>query len=438
MQHCYKSAVFLSVLVYFCSSFVYARPICASADSDPDGDGFGWEAGESCLVESTATGASTSSSTSTSSVSSPGRSRVVRVCQNSSSDPDGDGFGWENNDSCRVLAASTSISVMRPSSSRPVCRSASADPDGDGFGWENNASCVVSRNSSASTSVFPSSTALLPEEKFTLRVPACSDQRFDPDGDDFGWENSRSCTFKNAGDGGRSITDVILVTGQSNALGAETVPFDPFDPDLDSPVRRVYAYSENGWGIAGLQQIWDQGWYPRGDIASEPANNFAFHFGKSLVRKNANAVVGIIMVTAPGAGIQFWDPDGDFFDQINSRVTDALNALPRNVKVNGILWHQGETDFYSTNFYRDRLQNLISNFRAQSWLDRDAVFVCGETLNSPVNANLRALNTDGDAKTGCVSANGLQSIGDDVHFDAASLRTLGSRYSDKYQSLKSM
>ena len=142
------------------------------------------------------------------------------------------------------------------------------------------------------------------------------------------------------------------------------------------------------------------------------------------------------MVTAPGAGIQFWDPDEAFFDLIDSRVTEALAALPGNAKVSGILWHQGETDFYSTGFYGDRLRNLISNFRAKRWLDERAVFVCGETLNSPVNAQLQSLNTDGDAATGCVSAKNLQSIGDDIHFDAPSLRILGSRYSDRYQLLR--
>lgn len=141
------------------------------------------------------------------------------------------------------------------------------------------------------------------------------------------------------------------------------------------------------------------------------------------------------MITAPGAGIQHWDLDAGFFDLIDTKVSAALDALPGTATVRGILWHQGETDHYDTDYYRDRLRTLIGNFRARSWLADNAVFVCGETLNSPVNAALTALNTDGDPSTGCAQASDLNSIGDGVHFDAQSLRELGARYANKYQSL---
>lgn len=57
------------------------------------------------------------------------------VCSSSAADPDGDGWGWENNQSC--IVASTAPNGF------PYCSSASVDPDGDGWGWENSASCVV-------------------------------------------------------------------------------------------------------------------------------------------------------------------------------------------------------------------------------------------------------------------------------------------------------
>jgi len=57
------------------------------------------------------------------------------MCRDPSSDPDGDGWGWENGKSCKV-------------SSFPFCKSAS-DPDGDGWGWENGKSCVVPSTISA-------------------------------------------------------------------------------------------------------------------------------------------------------------------------------------------------------------------------------------------------------------------------------------------------
>jgi hypothetical protein len=52
------------------------NPFCSSAAVDPDGDGWGWEYDKSCRVEV--------------------------ACASSVSDPDGDGWGWENEQSCRV------------------------------------------------------------------------------------------------------------------------------------------------------------------------------------------------------------------------------------------------------------------------------------------------------------------------------------------------
>ncbi|MFC9730011.1 cellulase family glycosylhydrolase [Streptomyces roseolus] len=65
------------------------------------------------------------------------------------SDPDGDGWGWENNRSCvvRGSAADTGSGGGTGGTAPngyPYCAHGSAsDPDGDGWGWENNRSCVV-------------------------------------------------------------------------------------------------------------------------------------------------------------------------------------------------------------------------------------------------------------------------------------------------------
>jgi hypothetical protein len=89
-------------------------PVCRDASSDENGDGWGWENGASC--------------------------RVMKIddypfCNDSRTDQDGDGWGWENGASCRV----------RMIDGYPVCRDARSDEDGDGWGWENNRSCKVVR-----------------------------------------------------------------------------------------------------------------------------------------------------------------------------------------------------------------------------------------------------------------------------------------------------
>lgn len=383
----------VAVFVFFTTSpaLVVGQglPTCADPLSDTDGDAFGWENRASCRVVVSQT----------------------KYCMRTDSDSDGDGFGWENGRSC----------VVGTLPGRINCQRTDSDSDGDGFGWENGRSCLA---------VQPT----LSEEKFTIRFPACSDPKYDTDSDGFGWENSTTCTSRNSGDGGRSITDLVLVTGQSNALGAETAIYDPlsFDENLDSPVKRVYVYSKTGWSIAGLRQIWDLNWYPRADIANNPANNFAFHFAKNVVLKDPQRVVGFILMTAPGEQISHWDKGQSFYTAIQRKVAQALSALPHKNQIDAILWHQGETDYYDTDYYGNKLNQLISNFRGEDWIATNAPFICGETFNSPVNRRLAALNSDSDANTACASANGLFTVGDNLHFTAKSLRILGSRYADKY------
>ncbi|MGW1225746.1 cellulase family glycosylhydrolase [Streptomyces sp. NPDC001515] len=65
----------------------------------------------------------------------------------SASDPDGDGWGWEQSRSCVVRGSGAdgggSGSGTAPNG-YPYCVNGSAsDPDGDGWGWEQSRSCVV-------------------------------------------------------------------------------------------------------------------------------------------------------------------------------------------------------------------------------------------------------------------------------------------------------
>ncbi|BCD96671.1 diguanylate cyclase [Marinagarivorans cellulosilyticus] len=95
---------------------------CLSELADPDGDGWGVEGGNKCVVVV------------------PGTNRAVTgepICGSLESDPDGDGWSWENDQSC--IAASGG----EDSPEAPTCVSPERDPDGDGWGWENEASCRV-------------------------------------------------------------------------------------------------------------------------------------------------------------------------------------------------------------------------------------------------------------------------------------------------------
>ncbi len=225
-----------------------------------------------------------------------------------------------------------------------------------------------------------------------------------------------------------SITDVVLVTGQSNALGADT----RYDPVLDTPHPRAFAFTETGWQVADLHQVWDLGWHPRNHPETDPSNNFGFHFARKVAERRPDRVVGFILVTAPGAGIGHWDYESDFYMEIRDRIFTAINELPGKSTIDGILWHQGETNWLETEYYKNKLDDLIRNFRGESWFGSNKPFICGETVEAPVNNILIALNNDGDPWTGCVASDGLTVILDDLHFSSEALRILGTRYATKY------
>ena len=254
------------------------------------------------------------------------------------------------------------------------------------------------------------------------------------------------------------ITDLILVTGQSNVRGSQTA----YSASLDVPDLRVFAYTDsNDWEVSDLHQAWDvDGWHPGNgslaDNARSPYNNFAFHFAKTIVENDPDKIVGIIIASAPGEGIQHWDANGPFSQTVESKVLAALNAQGAKSQIDGIIWHQGETDWQFSgtsdvdatdaersdpNYYPTKLNALINRYRTQNWFDSNRPFICGETRQAPVNERLMALNSDNDPWTGCVVANDLPTREQNLqtnppvlgtHFNAAGLRTLGRRYASKY------
>jgi len=224
------------------------------------------------------------------------------------------------------------------------------------------------------------------------------------------------------------ITDLILVTGQSNALGAGT----SYDYRIDTSDNRVFAYTSDGWQMADLHQVWDRNWFPRTQPGTDPSNNLSLHFGKRVVEMSPDRVVGFVLITAPGQPIAHWDVNGTFFSETRNKVIQAINELPSKSQLDGILWHQGESDGRDDDAYGNALYELISNFRSESWFGFGKPFICGETAALPVNRQLNKLNRDNDPSTSCIAAEGLPSRGDGAHFNAQSLRTIGQRYGDRY------
>ncbi len=291
-------------------------------------------------------------------------------------------------------------------------------------------------------------------------VPFCTTPGSDVDGDGYGYEGGASCRMP--GNSGvipeatvADITHVVVVTGQSNVEAPETA----FDAVLDQPHPRVLAFTDQGWQMADLHQVWDEHAHPGNhsltDPTRSPNNNFVFHFGKSLAQMDENAVPAFIVLAAPGHGISNWDYESPFYLKMRDKITTALSQIPHRDTIDVMLWHQGESDWlyegtsdpFATEFtnvespeykiyYKLKLDRVIAHFRSEVWATPDLPFICGETrIAEGVNQHLMALNTNGDSNSACVATSDLPyRLSDPTgnHYSAAGLRELGRRYMQKF------
>ncbi|OED38187.1 hypothetical protein AB833_21160 [Chromatiales bacterium (ex Bugula neritina AB1)] len=107
----------------------------ACVDTDPVGDGWGWDGASSCRIGN-------------------GEPQAA-ACEDT--DPVGDGWGWDGVSSCRVSNGEPQVAAC-----------VDTDPVGDGWGWDGSSSCRVS--------VEPDNGACI-----------------DSDGDGWGWDGANSC-----------------------------------------------------------------------------------------------------------------------------------------------------------------------------------------------------------------------------------------------------
>lgn len=159
-----------------------------------------------------------------------------------------------------------------------------------------------------------------------------------------------------------------------------------------------------------------------------------------------NTEVGLICCADGGTSLEQWQPGSLLFD---NAVYNAELAL-RTSEIAGVLWHQGETDCADSlngkyvkrfmpimNELRKRL-NLydvpfllggLGDFLADCQLDNDLVNY------EKVNKALKEI-AENNPFTGFVSAKGLTSNPDNLHFNSKSLYEFGIRYFEKYEEIR--
>lgn len=229
-------------------------------------------------------------------------------------------------------------------------------------------------------------------------------------------------------------THVFLLAGQSNMVGRPTFDGGAGYPTgtLQYPKATGYPTYTDTTTIAASPPLghWDA---QAGDMG------LALQFCIDYV--NATGA-NVVLIPAADGGTGFasnhWNPGNAQYEHAVN-ATNALMTANSDWIFKAILWHQGESD-RTNNSFSQQFHKMIQQMREDiNEADQETPFILGEllaggnqttALNSGVLTNTPTYNYF----TALVSSASLTS-GDNLHFDAASLRTFGTRYRSSFAGL---
>ncbi|PRY24901.1 protein of unknown function (DUF303) [Aliiruegeria haliotis] len=241
------------------------------------------------------------------------------------------------------------------------------------------------------------------------------------------------------GPGGTSrITEVFLLAGQSNMAGRAD-----FDGGQLYPTG-VMQYTRAGTLVAATPPL---------DHHSPQAGSMGLSLQFAIDYTTARPNRDLVLLPAAQGGSGFadghWNSGDDLYEDLVARANTLFAENP-TFRLAGILWQQGEADSKSVEAaeaYGDRLAAMVASLRNDvTAASATTPFVCGGLLPSiPVDAFPYSATVQDTLKeiqtrlthVAFASSDGLTDIGDDLHFDAASLRLLGGRFHTALSDLNS-
>ena len=205
----------------------------ASACVDSDGDGYGWNGVETCLIGQGQT-----------------QGQALNPAQGSGAciDEDGDGYGWDGQNSCLVVA--------------PQTAGACIDDDGDGYGWDGQQSCLVSSTPAAAQAV---TTQVVTTQSEPAQAPASPGEFHNalpyPDRSGFDiksiqtdfWPNKQELLDANAAGVAVNLVWAIWQPTQTSNCSSSQIRFDNQCFTIPSAFdQKIRFWSEQGKTVTGV------------------------------------------------------------------------------------------------------------------------------------------------------------------------------------------
>ncbi len=221
--------------------------------------------------------------------------------------------------------------------------------------------------------------------------------------------------------------DLFLLIGQSNMAGRGVV-----EARDQVPIAGVFSFNKEKAWVPAVDPI-------HFDRPDRTGVGLGRSFAATLIELKAAKSVGLIPAAFGGSALQEWVPGTLHYTNAVERVKAALAGAGPGARLRGILWHQGEADANEEEravTYRIRFAKMIAALRKDLGAELVPVVVgqLGEFVLEKAYTQLGKVNADlaliplHVPLSGFVSSRGLKDKGDQLHFDAASLREFGRRY----------
>lgn len=224
--------------------------------------------------------------------------------------------------------------------------------------------------------------------------------------------------------------DIFLLMGQSNMAGRGLL--EDVEPIRD---ERISVFQDGRWAVAEEPLHHDR---PTAGIG------LAMSFARSVLDADPGSDIGLVPRAVGSTPLARWMPGADLYEGAMAAAREAT----RDGTIKAVLWHQGEHDSKSeedASSYSRRFTVMATTLRER--LDAPSLPVVLGELGSylsarpdfphylMVNAELRKI-PDALPHSAVVSAEGLGDKGDDLHYDARSLRIFGERYAAAYLAMQ--
>lgn len=265
---------------------------------------------------------------------------------------------------------------------------------------------------------------------------------------------------------------MLIVCGQSNGQSSNNGPLTTEEKAGHPRIKSFYR--GNGKTYSG-KPITNYPVLPKGSIGpaidplqhvgiSDPNSvGFPITFCKEYLKDHPNSKITIVPCCLGGTGFRpstgyviTWDKTIQaHLNLYNEALKDCNSVLQKhpNMKVLGMLWHQGENDVGNWE-YPQKLDKLVKDFRNDllNGKGKDMPFVCGTMLQSWKNLNSATDYIDqahknikwrfNDGFTDCAWFDWITEPpyddGMSVHFNATAQRYMGSGYYATYKKLEGL